>query len=178
MKANSALALILSGISLWLLAPEDSSPQRRRSALTFASLVALVGLGTLCEYVLGLNLGIDQLLFHEPDGALATYSPGRMSPVAAIALAAIGAALMLLALKTRHSERAAQGLSLLAALAAMLAIIGHIYHATILYRFMQYTQLAPHTAIALFVLSIAVFFVRPRSAFAGDFTATTSPLRN
>ena len=66
MSANSALAFVFSGISLSLLVPDDSSRQIRRIAFILASLVELVGLGTLCEYVLGLSLGIDQLLFHEP----------------------------------------------------------------------------------------------------------------
>jgi diguanylate cyclase (GGDEF)-like protein/PAS domain S-box-containing protein len=173
-KANTALALVLSGISLWLLIPRESSPRRRSIAFVFAFLVGMIGLGTFCEYLFGLNLGIDQLLFHEPAGALATHSPGRMAPIATVAITAIGAALMLLALKTRLSERAAQLLSLLTALAAMLAIIGYIDHATPLYRFMEYTQVALYTAIALFLLSAAVFFARPSSAMAGDLTRVGS----
>ena len=91
-----------------------------------------------------------------------------MSPVSAIAFIAIGAALMLLASRTRRGGRVEQGLSLLAALAAMLAIIGYIDHADALYRLMLYTQVALHTAIALFLLSVAVFFVRLHNGFAGD----------
>jgi len=169
-KANTALALVLSGISLWLLIPVESPPRRRGFAFIFASLVGVIGLGTLCEYLFGLHLGIDQLLFHDTAGALATYSPGRMAPIATIAFTAIGTALTLLALKTRRCERAAQLLSLLTILAAMLAIIGYIDHATPLYRFMQYTQVTLYTAIALLLLSAAVFFTRPSSAIAGDLT--------
>ena len=167
-KANTALALVLSGVALWLLIPGESSRQRRGIAFFFASLVGMIGLGTFCEYLFGLNLGIDQLLFHEVVGAVATSSPGRMAPIATVGFTAIGAALMLLAVKTRHCERASQLLSLLAALAAMLAIIGYIDHATPLYRFMQYTQVTLYTAIALFLLSVAVFLARPSTAIAGD----------
>jgi diguanylate cyclase (GGDEF)-like protein/PAS domain S-box-containing protein len=169
MKANAALALFLSGISLWLLIPGEPSPRRRGIAFLLASLVEVIGLSTLSEYVLGLNLCIDQLLFHEPAGTIATSS-GRMAPVAAFAFVSIGASLILLGLKAGRGDRAAQGLSLLAALAAMIAVIGYIDHATVLYRLLLYTQLALHTAIALFLLSVAIFFARPRSAFAGDLT--------
>ena len=66
MKANTALALVLSGISLVFLIPQAPSRQRRRIAFILASLVELVGLGTLCEYLFGLNLRLDQLLFMRP----------------------------------------------------------------------------------------------------------------
>jgi diguanylate cyclase (GGDEF)-like protein/PAS domain S-box-containing protein len=173
-KANTATALLLSGMALWLLIPGEPSPRRRSIAFVFAFLVSMIGLGTFCEYLFHLNLGIDQLLFHEAAGAMATYSPGRMAPIATIAFSAVGAALMLLALKTRRSEQAAQLLSLLTALAAMLAIIGYIDHATPLYRFMVYTQVTLYTSIVLFLLSASVFFARPSRGMARELTCAGS----
>jgi diguanylate cyclase (GGDEF)-like protein/PAS domain S-box-containing protein len=97
-----------------------------------------------------------------------------MAPIATVAFTSVGAALMLLTLKTRHSELAAQLLSLFTALAAMLAIIGYIDGATPLYRFMQYTQVTLYTSIVLLLLSVAIFFARPSSAIARDLTCAGS----
>ena len=60
MKANTALAFILSGISLWVLQKEQTSLHTRRIGQVCAAFVALAGILTLSEYVLDLDLGLDQ----------------------------------------------------------------------------------------------------------------------
>jgi hypothetical protein len=92
--------------------PHPKAPHRSFLAL----LVTFIGAATTIEYLFGLNLRIDQLLFTEPAGAVATYSPGRMAPTASTAFLAIGLALLLLDWKTRRGHRPAQVLSLWAAL--------------------------------------------------------------
>jgi PAS domain S-box-containing protein len=174
MKANTALGLAFSGTSLWMLLPGASRTRSLVVARCLASLVALIGAATLIEYLFGLDLRIDQLLFHEPAGVLGTYAPGRMSSLTGLALLAIGSALLLLDWKTRRGHRPAQVLSLGAALLAMMAVAGYIYNATALYGLWQHTQIALPTAIALFLLSVAVFFARPRSGIAGDLTGQRS----
>src|ERR1700730_12932279 len=174
MKANTALGLAFSGISLWLLLPGESHTRRGHVARFLGFIVALIGAATLIEYLFGLDLRIDQLLFNEAAGAVATYSPGRMAPLTAPAFVGIGLALMLLDRKTRHGQRAAKGRVLLPMLIAILAVTGYIYHAIALTRIYLYTQVALHTAIALFLLSSAIFFARPRTGIAGDLTGDGS----
>ena len=174
MKANTAVGLAFAGISLWLSLPGESRCRWRYIARLFALLTALIGVATLCEYLFSVNLRIDQLLFSEPAGALATYAPGRMAPVSAAALVAIGLALLVMDWHVGRSLRAAQVLSLLGTLVAMLSVSGYIFNATVLYRVLPYTQVALHTAIALLLLSTAVFFARPRSGIAGDLTSDGS----
>jgi PAS domain S-box-containing protein len=174
MKANTALGLAFSGTSLWLLLPGESHTRRRLIAHFLALLVTVIGAATLCEYLFGLNLRIDQLLFNEPTGTVATYSPGRMAPTTTTAFLAIGLALLLLDWKTRRGRRPAQMLSLWAAVVAMMAIVGYIYNATGLYRILLYTQVALNTSIALFLLSGAIFFARPRTGIAADLTGEGS----
>jgi hypothetical protein len=55
MKANTAVGLGLSAISLWLLLPGESRKLRGRIARLLAILVVLIGTATLCEYVFGLT---------------------------------------------------------------------------------------------------------------------------
>src|SRR5277367_260687 len=171
MKANTAVGLALSAVSLWLLLPGESSNFRGHTARLLAFLVVLIGAATLCEYAFGLNLGIDQLLVHDIDGSAGTSSPGRLAPMTATAFITIGLALMLLDWKTRWGPRPAQALSLWTGLIAMMASCGYLYHAIALYRLLLYTQVAVHTALALFLLSGAVLFARPRDGIAGDLTS-------
>src|SRR5580693_3767574 len=60
MKVNSALGLMVSGASLWLLLPGASRTLRGHVARFLAFAVALIAAATLTEYLFGLNLGIDQ----------------------------------------------------------------------------------------------------------------------
>ena len=56
--------------------------------------VAMAGMLTLSEYVLDLDLGLDQLLFKESSGAVRTSHLGRMSPVTALNFNLVGCALL------------------------------------------------------------------------------------
>jgi len=84
MKANTALCFLLVAAAVWLLCRPDGGRQWT-AGLSLAAAAALVGLLSLCEYVLGRDLGIDQLLFHEAAGAVGTSNPGRMAPNTALA---------------------------------------------------------------------------------------------
>jgi diguanylate cyclase (GGDEF)-like protein/PAS domain S-box-containing protein len=174
MKANTAVSLAFGATSLWLLLPGETRNLRVHFARFLALLVVLVGAITLCEYVFALDFGIDQLLVRDPRGSLGTSSPGRMAPMTATAFITIGLALILLDWKTRHGRRPAQLLSLWTGLIAMMAFCGYLYHAVALYRILLYTQVAVHTAVALFLLSGAVFFARPGCGIAGDLTSAAS----
>ena len=174
MKANTALSLVLSAASLLLQLPYPPPGSQRFIGRVSALLVLLLAFATGTEYLIGWNLGIDQLLFREATGTVATYSPGRMSPATCTAFLAIGLALLLLDRKSRRSDASAQAFSLWGVLMAMLATTGYAYHATALSRIFMYTQVAVHTGIGLFLLSSAIFFARPRKAIAGDLTGDGS----
>jgi diguanylate cyclase (GGDEF)-like protein/PAS domain S-box-containing protein len=173
-NANMALLLALSGTSLWLLCPGDARTPVRYVARFLAMLVALIGAATRIEYLFGVNLRIDQILFREPVGALAMPFPGRMSPTSSASFFALGLALLLLEWKTKGGRRPSQGLSLWPALVALMAITGYAYRATGLNRLWLYTQVPIPVAIALFLLSGAVFFARPRTGITGDLTGEGS----
>jgi diguanylate cyclase (GGDEF)-like protein len=174
-RQNMALALALSGISLGLLLPENAKTPARYIARFLALLVALIGGATRIEYLFGVNLRIDHLLFPEPAGTVAVL-PGRMSPTSSGAFLAIGWALLLLEWTTRRGRgrRPSQGLSLWPMLAALVAITGYIYRATGLNSLSLYTRIPMPMAIALFLLGGAIFFARPRDGIAADLTGEGS----
>jgi PAS domain S-box-containing protein len=174
LKANAALSFVFSGTSLWLLLPGESRTRRGHIARFLALVVVMIGAATLIEYLFGLNLRIDQLLFNDRAGPGGTSAPGRMAAPAATAFMTTGLALILLDWKTRRGHRPARLLSLWAALIAMVSISGYIFHATALYGILLHPGIAVHSAIALFLLSIAIFFARPRTGLAADLTGEGS----
>jgi hypothetical protein len=160
MKVNTAMGLGCSGASLWLLLPGKSRPLRRYAARLLALVPMLIGPLTLSEYIFRVNVGIDQLIFHDLKGSHGTSSPGRMSPMTAMVLLTTGLALILLNWKTRRGRRPSQVVSLCSGLIAMMVLSGYIYHAVALTRILFYTQMALHTSIAFSLLSVAGFFLR------------------
>jgi diguanylate cyclase (GGDEF)-like protein/PAS domain S-box-containing protein len=173
-KANTAVGIGFCGISLWLLLRDQSSAWPRRFAQFLGFLVTLLGAASLSEYLFPLKLHIDQLLFSDPLGPFAIGPPGRMAPRTAVAFITIGLALALLDWKTRRGWRPSQLLSLSTGLITMMAISGYLYHATPFYLVLRYTQISAHAATALFLLSIAVLFARPRVGIAADLTGQGS----
>ncbi|MBI5397383.1 MAG: PAS domain S-box protein [Verrucomicrobia bacterium] len=177
MKANTALAFVLAGVSLWLVRarsstrdPQSFSAPRHGVALACAAAAAAIGLLTLIEYGLGVNLGLDQLLFHEPAEAIGTSHPGRMAPVTAVNFLLLGLALLFLGLRSRGDVRLSQWLCAPAFAFSLLAFIGYLYDVQPLYRVASYTQMAGHTSAGFLVLSAGVLLARPDQGFMIVFT--------
>lgn len=153
MKVNTAICLMLLAASVFVLARRDQSSYKTFGQIC-AVAAALIGLFTLGEHITGWNLHIDQLLFTEPPGALATTSPGRMGITSSSCFTMFGVALLLL--YRRRSVSTAQVLSLLGGFWALLAIIGYSYQAEALFGIARYTGIAFPTAFALFVLCLSI----------------------
>lgn len=77
MKVNTAIALLLSGVSLWLLSRQTSSSLLLIAQVT-AIAVTFCGLLTLCQYLFRWNLGVDQFLFRDLLKAVKISHLGRM----------------------------------------------------------------------------------------------------
>ena len=115
---------------------------------------ALIGGLTLTQHLTGWNFGIDTLLFYEPPGMKATFSPGRMGVPASMSFLLIGSALMLLpGAARRRSVAAAVGVAVAAI--ALLSIVGHIYGAEETYT-LRLTGIALQTATMIFALGVGL----------------------
>jgi methyl-accepting chemotaxis protein len=159
MKANTALAFVLIGLSLRLSQQGYASPRQLSIARWSAAAVALIGLLSLGEYLLGVDFGIDQLLFTETQGAVATSMPGRMSPTTAFNFLLAGLAL-LFPDSEAWGQRPAQYLALAILVVALLALLGYAYGVQSLYGFASYTKMALHTALAFAVLAFGILAAR------------------
>jgi PAS domain S-box-containing protein len=156
MKPNAAVCLLLVAASVWALSHGGRSKYKAFGEICALAAV-LIGLATLCEHVTGADLHIDQLLFTESPGALATTSPGRMGITSSSCFTLFGVALLLLF--RRRFISFAQTLSLIGGFWALLAVIGYAYQAEALFGIARYTGIALHTAIALFVLCLSILAV-------------------
>ncbi|MBZ0169548.1 MAG: GAF domain-containing sensor histidine kinase [Kofleriaceae bacterium] len=161
MMANTALAFVLIGVALWLLRTASTSGRGRRLSRICASIVALIGLLTLSEYLFVWDLGIGRLPatdFQAPAGPY--HVPGRIAFASALNFVVLGAALLLLDVKIRGDYRPAEHLAVTVAAIALLTLVAYLYGGTEIHQLYPFTTVAPHTALLFVVLSIGVLFAR------------------
>lgn len=166
MKANSAICFVLIGLSLWFFQEKRiANNSNRLIAYFLAAIVFLVGFLSFYQCIFGLNLGIDQLLFKEPAGAVYTNSPGRMALNTAINFTFIGIALFLLEAKAAIFLYLAQLLIILVGLVALFTLMGYLYGAMPLYMGLHFsTAMALHTAALFIMIFFCYLFARPKQA--------------
>lgn len=160
MKANTALCFVLVGLALWLL--QVDSPNRRgyRLAQICALSAAIIGLVSLGEHLLNVNLGIDELIFKDraPDG-VSLAAPGRMAHATALSFFTLGVALWLI--DVPRARKLSRLFATTTLLVALLALTGYVYGVPALYRITSYTPIALNTSLAFLVAGIGVFLARP-----------------
>lgn len=164
MKANTAIGLVAASVLLL------TTRQARRPGLPgglAAGLMLALGLATLAQYLLGVNLGIDELLVRDDLATISTSSPGRMSVFTALGLSLLASSVLARPLP-RYGARLADALSLLTCGIGLLALTGQAYGATL---FASTTQVALHTAAALFVAGLASILLHQRGALAAVFAS-------
>lgn len=88
---NTALGFVLVGFSLRLAQYDPVNPSAHTVCKLLRLSVGLLGLLSLIEIWLGWNIGISQLMVHDP-----AATPGPMPPAAALAFFLLGSALALL----------------------------------------------------------------------------------
>jgi len=156
MKPNTAFCFVLGGVALGV----RSGPQAwRRVGQLCGALVLVIGLATLAEYVLHLDLGLDALLFRDPHPTPGAPYPERMSEMTALSFASAGGALLFL--DSRRAPVAAEILALVGVLVALIALVGYAYGARALYAVAPFSSVALHTALGLAALSLAILCARP-----------------
>jgi PAS domain S-box-containing protein len=165
-KANSAICLILIGLSLWWLRKQDKCATVSAAkwlGKTAAAIAVLIGLLSFLEFLGGWDFGIDQLLFTETvSGAVGSVRPGLMSPVTALNLVLLGLALLLLDWTTRRQTCPSQILSFAAWTVSVFTLLDfmvkpHGFHA--------HMSLLSMIVVCLF--SLAVMCVRLERGLGG-----------
>lgn len=156
MKVNTALGFLSCGTALLLL-----SKTKKCFPLALGAFAALIGLLTLIEYGVPVDLGIDQILFQEPAGAVGTHYLGRMAPGTAFNFLISGLAIGLFHWKTKRNHFPAEYLSLVAGIIGYLGLATYVFNVEFLYAFEGYTKMALHTSILFIFLSLGNLFLNP-----------------
>lgn len=117
--------------------------------------VLLLGALTLVQYLVGVDLGIDQILV--VDTEVADY-PGRMGANTAIAFVSLGSAWMVLA--SRPSNRivhvAGQALASVGGFLALFAFVGYALESASTRGIGRATEMAVHTSVSLVVATLGL----------------------
>jgi PAS domain S-box-containing protein len=156
MKVNTALAAVLCGAALMILA-DLASKKLERTAQALSTAVLLLGLATLAEYSFGWNLGIDELLVRDVAGVYNPF-PGRMSPMSALAFVAFGSALAVMPRDTGRAVQMGAGLGLAIGLVSLL---GYAWNASELTTDRWLPPVAVNTAVCFVLLGIGIL-IAPR----------------
>ncbi|HEU4874276.1 MAG TPA: ATP-binding protein [Pyrinomonadaceae bacterium] len=172
MKANTAVCLMLTAAAVILIQDPSRSTAKRRLIQVFAVIVALVGLITLSQHLLGWNSGLDQLLFYESREEAGRSFPGRMGVAASLNFSLLGPALLLLDARSPRWFRVSNIAVLLVVAITLLVFLYYFYGIDPNTPIELYFTIALHTVVAFLSLCAAILLARPErgviSAFLGD----------
>ena len=168
MKANTALCFLMTGIALSLAS--STSRLRRQIIYVLCALTAAVSCGTLMEYLLGVNIGIDEILFSDLGGQAGRFPPGRLAPITAVNFMFIALALTLATSGRSRLVQLSQYLAAAVGLLSFQSLIGYAVTQTNLFGSAFYTKMAVHTAVALAFLSIGTIALFPSDGFVSVFS--------
>lgn len=152
MKANTASGFILLGITGLFF--NGTSNISKIAVKVAASLVALIALSTLSEYLFGISLNLDTLIVED---SYSTITRNRMSPATALCFG-LGSIGTLIYHKNNARIRLAQYMWLLITLAAFISIVTYILNIPATQKTELFSSMAIHTSILFLVMSLALFF--------------------
>lgn len=176
MVPNTAVALILAGVSLWALGARECPAPLRRLGQACAAVVLALGLAVLAQYIFAWDLGIDRVLLAGRVDFPSKF-PGRPPPNAALCCVLIGLSLLSLRVKTRRASLFSEGTALLAAALALTALTGYVFGVGYFYGLpplFPFTGMALHGAIAFLALCAGLLMARPDCTAFATLTASRS----
>lgn len=169
MKFNSAICLTFLGFSLLQSLSGEATGTQGRKIL--ALLVTAMGIITLLQHLSGMNIGIDNFFFKYPSPENKNIShPGRMSPQTAFAYMAAGLVLFFIRSEHKRIRQICQYMLHGVTILAFIVLIGYLFRASDMYKLRLISPMALHTAIVLFLFSVAASLVNPKLGITSVFT--------
>jgi signal transduction histidine kinase len=156
MMPVTAMTLFVASVSLGLVYKSQASLWAKYVGIVCASFMVFIGVMVACEYIFGVELRFETLLFKKDLDSLQTVYAGRPSPHTALNFILLGAALFALYMSKVSARRVAQVLGSAVVLIALLALVGYAYNASLLYRISIGIGMALHTAVAFILLGFGV----------------------
>jgi len=168
-KPLGAIGVLTASLALFLLQQEKSSGKswQRMLGLACAGLTFLIGGAVLLEYTLGVDFGIDRLLFWDAVLAEGGPFPGRPAFLISVCLTILGLALMAIHSRVRGLDFFVfavfvVGLVVLTDYAFGLTDLSHLY---------PYRMVPLPSALLLVFLSLGFLAARPESSFMSPLTS-------
>src|SRR5207245_4764322 len=151
-RPSAAVLFLLAGASLLALRV-GVVPVQRYAAL----LAALLAAAVVAEYAVGVDLGLDRLLFPQAILGTSRIFPGRPAPITAATFLLLGIALLVAAFRPDERLGRAHIAIVIAAIALpIIPIVGHLTGVPELHSFALRLGTALHTAAALLLLALGV----------------------
>jgi signal transduction histidine kinase/CheY-like chemotaxis protein len=161
MKANTAVCLMLVAISILLIQDPSVSTAKRRISQVCAAIVALVGLLTLSEHLIGWDLHIDQLLFVETTLEAGMSFAGRMGVAASLNFFLLGIALALIDARSKRWWRVSNIAVFVVVAITLLVFLYYFYGIERFEPIAVYFTIALHTVVAFLSICAAILLARP-----------------
>jgi PAS domain S-box-containing protein len=169
MKFNTALGFLFLGAALFIFHQKKIAHRKTISA-AFASVVLLISILTLIQYVFNTDLGIDELFIKDHTAEVETYSPGRMASATGTCFLIAASALGLLVFRKRKFVFVSQVVSLGLILFILVPVLGYITGSQELYVFTGSASMAVHTALLFLVSVSGILIASPGSGIVSVIT--------
>ena len=171
MKINTAICFLLSGLLLMCL----KMGRWNTNCRLICFLISAFGVATFSQNIFSYNLGIDQILIPDYDSIKKGIPyPGRPSPSAAFCFSLYGLALLGITSRNFRLKKWAQYSLHLITLISFIALLGYLFSVAAFYKLAFLTNIAVHTALTFFILSIATSFIQKHRGITGIFTGTNT----
>lgn len=166
MKINTAIGFLFSGI-IFLCAILGKWNNVSRFIAFF---ILGFGILTFSQNIFGSNLGVDQLMIADYDAIEKGLAyPGRPSPTTAFCFSLYGFALLGISSQNFRLKKLAQYSLHLITVISFIALLGYLFSIAAFYKLAFLTNIAVHTALTFFILSIATSFIQKKRGVTGIF---------
>jgi hypothetical protein len=160
MKFDTAIAFILSGITLYFLVRAGEGEfDKAQVVLSITSLIIILLMGVLFfSAILGISTGAEDLFIKETAGMVKTVTPGRPSVPTMVNFILIAVAGILTMLNPGNLRSKLKIIGVIVGLIGMIAIFGYIVNAPNLYYYIEgiNSAIACHTSVLFVLLGIGL----------------------
>jgi PAS domain S-box-containing protein len=170
MKFNTALCMIVSGLSFLLLIKYDNVFSKNLFRVLVISLGSFA-MVTFSEYLFHWSAGIDQLFVTDHYPVINGLSfPGRMSPSTALCFSLLAISFLGINSKGFAYKNIAQYLLHSVTLIAFISLIGYLFKVPYSLKFSFFSTMALNTAMAFLLLSTTASAINYNLGFTALFT--------
>ncbi len=175
MNPLTAVSFLFCGISILLLRQKRPSNKKQLIGKILAGLVLLIGLLRFVSLAMGLDTGIDTILFNTKltEDPKVIFS-NRMALNTAFTFVITGIGLLLMNVETSNKRMPAHFLSVFIFFVAIISILGYLYNIKLFYGSFLHIPVPVHTAIGFLFISLAILFAQPAKGITKEMTSRFS----